>query len=708
MSLALSRDGKYLLALNAGFNPPSISVIDTTSAQVVSRAPVPDAWLGLAFSPAGDRVYVGGGARAAVFEFGFSNNGALTAARTFAVTPEAQGAQDFIGDVAFSPDGRLLYAADLYRDSVLVINPQSGMTIGRYKTRHWPYRILFHPDGKSFFVTHWGDGTLGLYDTATGSLLDSVRIGPHVTDMVWRAGASGGEGQPSWTARLFVAAANTNSIYAIGVGPSNRLTLVENISVSMTPRQPLGMTPSALALSPDGNLLYAACSGANAVAVVDVSAERSIVKGFIPTGWYPTAVRTLGSGALVVLNGRGIGSHPNPKGPQAANAPNAAGGADSNQDLAAHVESGSASLIAPFRDDQLEEWTRTVLANSPYRDEKLDAPAALPAIQHVVYIVKEGRTYDQVLGDMKEGNGDGSLASFSENATPNHHKLAREFALLDNFYVNGDAGADGRNWSTAAIAPDYTEKLWPRYYAKRGALYDFEAGEPANTPPAGYLWTNAAAAGLSIRNFGYFVENKPLAPPGAEQIANVRDPVLAPATNRFYRGFDPDFADVERAKVFIGELAEYEKTGQMPRLVLMRLGNDRAPGLTPSKIAPLSAVADNDYALGLIVEALSKSRFWSSTAIFVVESDAQNGRDHVDSHRSLAFVISPYVKRHSVDSSMYNTTSALRTIELLLRLRPMTHFDAGARPFSALFQATADTASYVAQKPRVALDQRAK
>jgi DNA-binding beta-propeller fold protein YncE len=708
MSTALSRDGKYLLALNAGLNPPSISVIDTASAQVVNRAPVPDAWLGLTFSPAGDRVYVGGGSRAAVFEFSFSN-GALTAARTFAVVPQAQRApQDFIGDVALSPDGRLLYAAELYRDAVLVINPQSGMMIGRYKTGRRPYRILFQPDGKSFFVTHWADGTLGHYDVASGSLLSTVRLGPHPTDMVWRNGASeGAEGESSWTARLFVAAANTNSIYAIGVSASNRLTMVENINIAMTPRQPLGMTPSGLGLSQDGNLLYAACSGANAVAVLDVSAERSIVKGFIPTGWYPTAARALSSGALVVLNGRGNGSHPNLNGAPPANRGNAGESAGPNRELVAHIEASSASWIAPFHDNQLDEWTRTVLANSPYRDEKLDAPSALPPIQHVVYIVKQGRTYDQVLGDVKEGNGDGSLAQFGENVTPNHHKLAREFALLDNFYVNGDVAADGHNWSTAAIAPDYTEKIWPNYYAgRRGGRYDFEGGEPANTPPAGYLWTNAAAAGLSIRNFGYFVENKPSPPPGAEQVAAVRDPVLAPVTNRFYRGFDLDFPDVERAKVFVAELAEHEKSGQMPRLVLMLLGDDRGSGLAPGKIAPLSAEADNDYALGLIVEALSKSRFWSSTAIFVLESDAQNGQDHVDSHRSLAFVISPYVKRHSVDNSMYNTTSALRTIELLLGLRPMTHFDAGARPFSALFQTTPDTSAYTAETPRITLDRR--
>jgi YVTN family beta-propeller protein len=227
MATALSPDGKYLLMLNGGYRPPLVSVIETASASVVASVPVADGWLGLAFAPKGDRVYVGGGSRAAIFEFSFAG-GKLTPARTFAVVPEDQRkAQDFIGDVACSPDGRLLYAADLYRDSVVVVNPQSGMVIERYKTGGRPYRILFHPDGKSFFVSHWADGSLGHYDAASGSLLDTVRIGAHPTDIVWRSGAptEPAEGEPTWVARLFVAAANTNNVYAVAVSSGNQLSV---------------------------------------------------------------------------------------------------------------------------------------------------------------------------------------------------------------------------------------------------------------------------------------------------------------------------------------------------------------------------------------------------------------------------------------------------------------------------------------------------
>jgi len=706
MSTALTPDGKFLLVLNGGYRPPSISVLDAASGEFRSNMPVPDGWLGLAISPRGDRVYVGGGSKGAVYEFTLSS-GTLAAGRTFPLI-EKPTAKDFAGDVAFSPDGRLLYVAVLHQDLVAVINPQSGMVIERFKTGRRPYRILFHPDGKSFFVSHWADGTVGHYDTATGSSLGTIRIGAHPTDMLWREGgpADAEPGERTWTARLFVAAANTNNVYAVSVSPSKELAVVESINIAMTPRQPVGMTPSALGLSPDKKRLFVACSDGNVAAVVDVSGERSRVEGFIPTGWYPTAVRVLPSGTLVVLNSRGLRSYPNPHGPSPVRRPEPVHEGVPNAGYVGRMQTGTASWIEPFTEQQLDAWTQKAVANSPYRDARLDDPNPLPPIQHVLYIVRENRTYDQVLGDMKEGNGDPSLVLFGENITPNAHKLAREFVLLDNFYVNSDVSADGHNWSTAAIAPDYVQKLWPNKYANRRPVYDFEEQDPAGLPPAGYLWTNAVAAGIPMRNYGYMVNNKAGAAPGEEQITGVRDPVLAKVTSRLYRGFDLAYPDVERAKVFLSELAEFEKSGNMPRLMTMRLGNDHTYGTAAGRIAPLSSAADNDLALGMIVEGISKSKFWTSTLICVLEDDAQNGPDHVDSHRSPAFLISSYVKRHTVDSSMYNTTSMLRTIEFLLGLRPMTQFDASARPMTASFLAKPDAAPYTAEKARYSLTEK--
>jgi len=396
MASAITPDGKHMFVLNGGYRPPTISVIDIATASVTQTERVTDAWLGLAVSPRGDRVYVGGGSTAAVFEFAFEN-GKLTATRPFPVLgTQKPGNSDFIGDVALSPDGRLLYAADLYRDQLVVINPQSGIVLSHYKTGRRPYRILFHPDGKSFFVTHWADGSMGQYDAATGSQLGVIRLGAHPTDIVWREGKPADIADPSeapYAGRLFVAAANTNNVYVVGVSAAKELNVVASINVSMTPRQPLGMTPSALAVTPDGRRLYVACSDGNVAAVIDISTERSRVEGFIPSGWYPTAVRVLASNTLVILNGKGLRSFPNAsEGPNPVksvvgihNEPGVRPG------YIGYMQTGTASWIEPFTIEQLDGWTRRAFANSAYRDEKLDEKPVLPPIEHVLYIVKENR-----------------------------------------------------------------------------------------------------------------------------------------------------------------------------------------------------------------------------------------------------------------------------------------------------------------------------
>jgi DNA-binding beta-propeller fold protein YncE len=710
MSAILSKDGKFLLVLNGGYKPPSISVLDTKDGHEVGNANVPDAWLGLALSPNGRTVWVGGGSRASIYEYSLDENGQLKSTNTFELVKQADRTyRDFIGDVAVSPDGHLLYACDLYHDSIVVVNPQSGGIVDRFKTGRRPYRILFNPDGKSFYVTSWADGVMIHHQSSDGAQLQTVRIGAHPTDMVWRDRAAASEQEGSdveWKARIFVSAANTNNVYAVAVSDSGELRMLETINVSTSPLHPMGMTPSALALSPDLSRLYVVCSDANAAAVVDVTEARSHVLGFIPTGWYPTAARALADGRLVVLNGRGSRSYPNPNGPNPSLRPSQVhGGAPA--EYVGRIQTGSASIIPPITGEQLGKYTADVLHNSPYKDELLDSqPAGIPPIEHVLYIVKENRTYDQILGDIGKGESDPSLCLFKENVSPNHHKLAREYVLFDNFYVNGDVSGDGHNWSTSAIANDYVVKLWPNSYAGRRKHYDYEGGEPAALPPAGYLWTSAAARNISMRNYGYWATNMKEPAADGTQIEAVRDPVLAKVTNMKYRSFDLDYPDVKRAQTFLVDLAEFEKTGTMPALMFMRLGNDHTSGTTPGKIAPLSSFADNDYALGMLVEGISKSKFWKSTAIFVLEDDAQNGPDHIDSHRSAAFIISPYTHTGAVNSTMYNTTSMLRTMELILHMRPMTHFDAAARPMLNAFSKDPVLTTYQAEKPGISLDER--
>jgi len=572
MSSALTPDGKYMLVLNTGANATTISVIDLASAKELSRTPVPDAWLGLAITKSGDKVYAGGGARAAVFEFTFAN-GTLTPGRTFPIaTAKDRTPQDFAGDVKLAPDGHLLYVANLYRDTVVVMNPQSGLILSKIKTGRRPYRILFHPSGKTLYISSWADGSIGQYDVNSGERLSNVRVAPHPLDMLWLDGGlpegafAGGEGQPEIKARLFVAAANTNSVYVLGASESGDLTKLEAINLALTPQQPFGSTPSALGLSADKKLVYVACSGVNAVAVVDITGARNLIKEFVSTGAYPAAVTGLPDGRIAVLNGHG----------------------------------NSVQLIDAPDDAKLASYTDQVMANFPYRDEMLEAPAppdgnpvhAGGPIKHVIYVVR-----------------------------------------------GGDSGAP-----TAGIENDYLARVGS------GFAPDNSAPDPANVPPAGYIWNAASQAGIKVRNYGFQVHNLAMPNADGEQIDRVYDPSLTAFTDMEYRGPDPAYPDTDRAKEFATELAEYEQTGEMPQLLLVRIGID-------------------DEALKIIGEAVSRSKFRSETALFVADAGTASAR---------FFGRAGY-------SATGSPVSALRTIEIILGLHPMTVFDAAAKPMFDAF-----------------------
>ena len=723
MASALSPNKKFLAVLHGGYNPPTIVMLDPATLKQIAKVELPDAWLGLSFSPNGRSLYVGGGARAMVYALDVAEDGKLTRAGDWKLTEATPTHEDFTGDVQISPDGRLLYIAMLHRNTIAVINPQSGRVIERFATGRRPYRILIHPDNQSFFVSAMADASVYHHKASDGQILQRVRVGATPMDMVWRGAKTRLEedeekGPQPWAARLFVASSNSNSVHVLAVAESKDVRLVETINVSLTPMQPLGSTPSALALSPDERHLFVVCSDLNAVAAVDVEGKRSLVQGFIPSGWYPIAARVMADERLLIFNGRGARSFANKingPNPLTRPAPLHLGGAPVA--YVGRLQRGSISVIEGLDAPRLAALTATVKQNSPYRDTQVsDNPLSSPvipaqvgqrstAIEHVIYIVKENRTYDQVLGSLGKGNGDPSLTLFGRDVAPNHHKLAEEFVLLDNFYVNADVSADGHNWSTAAIAPAYVQRMWPNSYAGRRKHYDYEGGEAAANAPAGRIWNNALAAGLKVRNYGWWAENLKQ-PEAGRQIAKVRDPQLAPHTAMQFRGFDLDYLDIERAKVFLAELRQFEENGNFPNFITLRIGNDHTSGLSANKLSPKAQVADNDHALGMIVEGLSKSKFWAKTAIFVVEDDAQNGADHVDSHRSPAYVISPYTRRGTIDSTMYNTTSMLRTMELLLGLRPMTVYDASSTPMTRAFAATAKSGPYAALVPQQRLDER--
>jgi DNA-binding beta-propeller fold protein YncE len=725
MASALSPDRKFLAVLHGGYNLPSVVILDPATLQAISKVDLEDAWLGLAFAPDGKSLYVGGGSRAVVHALELSPTGQLTRRASWKLTEAEPLHQDFTGDVALSPDGRLIYAAMLHRNIIAVINPQSGRVIERFATGQRPYRILFHPDNQSFFVSAMGEAAVVHHRALDGRILEKVRVGQIPMDMVWRGAKTvldeeDEDDKPApWAARLFVTSSNTNSVHVIGVTEAKSLSVVETINLSLTPLMPLGATPSALALSPDESKLFVVCSDLNAVAAVDVAGKRSRVAGFIPAGWYPIAARAMAEDRLLIFNGRGsrsFANHINGPNPLLRSAPQHLGGAPVA--YVGRLQRGSISVVEGLDPQRLAAYTITVRRNSPYRDELREAnpvasevvPAAVgqrsPRIEHVIYVVKENRTYDQMLGDLAKGNGDPSLVLFDGNVTPNHRKLAEEFVLFDNFYVNADVSADGHNWSSAAIAPAYVQRMWPNSCAGRRKHYDYEGGEVAANAPAGRIWNNALAAGLRVRNYGWWCENLPQPTPEGIHIARVRDPQLAPHTAMKYRAYDLLYKDVDRVAAFITELKEFEAKGEFPQFITLRLGNDHTSGLLANRLSPKAQVADNDWALGQLVEAVSRSKFWAKTAIFVLEDDAQNGADHVDSHRSPAYVISPYTRRGVVDSTFYNTTSMLRTMELLLGLRGMTVYDTAATPMTRAFSNTPKLDPYTAVKPAQDLEEK--
>jgi hypothetical protein len=450
---------------------------------------------------------------------------------------------------------------------------------------------------------------------------------------------------------------------------------------------------------------------------VDVAAPgKSQVKGFIPTGWYPTAVAVAPDGkALLVGVGKGNQTKANPIDKSSKNDKTIPDYRRLPFPYIGTTLSGALSIVDVPDDKQLAKYTATVYRNCPYSDTLLTASphpdkTVIPnkigepsPIKYIIYIIKENRTYDQVFGDIKEGNGDPSLVMFGEKVTPNHHKLAREFVLLDNLYCNGQVSRDGHPWSTMAYNTDYIARDWHLTYSGRKGVDDDEKGHLANGP-SGYLWDACNRAGLSYRSYGEY--GKQVSTGDGASMMDASVPGLVGHICPDYgitRAKGKHLRDTENIDVFLKEYREFEKADKMPRFIIMSLGEDHTTGTTPGTYTPQACVASNDVALGRLVEAVSHSKYWKETAIFVIEDDAQNGPDHVDAHRTVGLVISPYTKRRCVDSTQYSTVSMIRSIELILALSPLSQYDAAARPMYASFTDKADLTPYAHEAARIDL-----
>ncbi|MFM7151303.1 MAG: bifunctional YncE family protein/alkaline phosphatase family protein, partial [Gemmataceae bacterium] len=705
VNIAVHPSGDYLAVLHAGFGPHETVIVSLAEGKekITCRVPVEATFNGLAWSPDGKTLLVSGGEFELVHVYSFAD-GLLSGSRKIQLASKEE--RYVVGGLCLLGKDSLATAGS-FGDAVSIVplaDPANVRRI-RLKPKTYPHACLGTADGKRLYVSLWGASAVAVIEPDR----DEPVIGTWATALHPSELTLSPDGKT-----LYVACANSTQVSVLDTTTGKTL---ETIHCGLYPGSPNGNTPSSLCLTPDGEVLIVANSDSNNLSLFNVS-ERGVSRplGFIPVGWYPTSVRYVPSSRrIVVANGKGMTSRPNPQGP----GPLTPSKLLTLSQYIGGLLQGSLSLIPMPTPDAMARHTKQAYACSPLRkgneprDEgwtegnpvprKLGDPSP---IKHCIYVIKENRTYDQIFGDIPQGNGDANLCLFPEKVTPNHHRLAREFVLLDNFYVEGEVSADGHEWSMGAYATDFVEKVWPLSYrgspTKKMNFYPAEGElDPISRPAGGYLWDRAREAGVSYRSYGEWIANGAKKPDGTFEDGKPRVAALQGHFDPQFRSYDLDYPDVKRAERFLEELKRFEVEGTFPALTILRLPNDHTWGTRVGKPTPTALVADNDYALGMVVEGVSKSRFWKDTAIFVLEDDAQNGPDHVDAHRSLALVVSPYTRRKSIDSTMYSTSSMLRTMELILGLKPMSQFDAAARPMYRCFTDRPDFTPYQHVKPDV-------
>jgi len=712
LGLVLAPDGATIAVVTgSNFAPRALHIIDVQSKKLVQTEPLKDSFAGVAFSKNGETIYVGGGESHEV-KILRKANGAFTADASIAIPESAPSG------LALSSDDATLVVALNKKHAAAIIDTRTK-AVQMVEVGNYPYTAAISADGRKAYVTNWagrrpksGDtadetfrivldprtgipssGTVSVIDIAQRRVLSEIEVGLHPSGLALHSGSD----------RLYVANANSDSVTVID---TKRDRIAGTINVRPFRKAPLGSSPNALTVTRDGRTLYVANAANNAVAVVD--AGKREVRGLIPTGWYPTAVG-LGSDEkrLFVASGYGFGSIAPTQGGKSGR---------SYRDRA-----GVVSFVDVPSATQLAAWTKDVLRNnnagaewttkpaSPQHPVPMSAGQASP-IKHVFYVIKENRTYDQVFGDLKQANGDASLVQFGRDVTPNHHALVEQFVILDNFYAPGDQSALGHRWCTQGYASDWLHKYGNGRNDTNPMLY----------APSDFLWDNAKAHSVSVRSYGER-GTVTFSPPNVSWTDVYTDwknktnkigiaaktPVLGlrDIYSARYPGFQMAIPDQVRVDRFLEDFREFEKNGNLPRLTVLLLPTDHTNGTAPGFPTPRAMVADNDLALGRLVEAISKSRYWKDSVIFVVEDDAQNGVDHVDGHRTIGMVIGPWVKRKAIDSTFYTTIHMFRTIEQILGLPPANQFDLAAEPMFTVFATQPESTPYTALPNQIPLDE---
>jgi YVTN family beta-propeller protein len=767
-ALALSPDGRLLAV--AG-KTSELILLDPATGQILQRvglpsedlkgtlpeAPSPNvlepdtkgqlSYAGLVFSPDGRRLYLSN-VDGSIKAFAVGLDGAVRPSHTIplplAGAPRRK--EEIPAGLALSPDGRKLYVCGNLSNRLLEIDPETGLVVRAFDIGVAPFDVILA--GDKAYVSNWGGRRPGPGDLTgpagrgTEVRVDAARriasegsvsviglaVGAPVRDIPAGFHASALAVSPDGR---YVVCANA-AADTLTVIDTRTDAVVETIWAKASPADLFGASPNALAFSPDGKTLYVGNGTQNAVAVIRFSPAKrnSKLLGLIPAGWFPGAIlfdaRRAG---LIVANIKGHAMEPKPD--------EATGGTGFNS----HQYHGSVSLIPIPKPRELKRLTAAVydgyhrerIARALRKPRRSEPPRPVPervgepsVFKHVVYVIKENRTYDQVLGDVPAGNGDPKLVLFGERVTPNQHKMVREFALLDNTYCSGILSADGHQWSTTAFGTDYLEKSfagWPRSYPDGMGADEVDALAYA---PSGFIWDNALRHGISIWNFGEFTIHacgwKDPARKGDPEWEDYWDEFLhgrgevvigsvpgietiGPFSPKDTVGWNMAVPDVWRARYITDRIAAWDREGWMPQLILICLPDDHTSGTREGSPTPAACAADNDLAFGRIVEAFSHSRFWKETVILGIEDDPQNGFDHVSGYRTTAYCVSPYTKRGAVVRTQYNTTSLLRTIEQILGLPPMNQLDATATPMFDCFTETPDFRPFEAVPNVVPLDE---
>ena len=765
--LALSPDGRRLVVSG---KTAELLVLDPVGGTVLQRVPFPDekvneprpdvvspnilkpdkdglvSFTGLVFSADGRRIFLSN-VNGSVKVFAVAADGTVSPSHSLPLPhADAPRRKDEIpAGLALSADGAKLYVCGNLSNMLLEIEAATGRVIRRFDVGVAPYDVVL--TGDKAYVSNWGGRRPGPGDlTGPAGRGTVVRVDPvrhiasegSVSVIDLKAGKGAAEILTGLHASALALSPDRRYLVCANAGSDNLSVIdtrtdkvVETVWVKAKPSDIFGASPNALAFDKKGKTLYVANGTQNAVAVIgfDPGDRESKLTGLIPVGWFP--------GALAFDAVRGVLAVANIKGhavvPKKDN--------DGKTGFNSHQYNGSVSLVPLPKKRDLPKLSETVMRNlrreaivasklpprpgQPARPvpERIGEPSP---IKHVVYVIKENRTYDQVFGDIKEGNGDPALCIFGDHVTPNQHKLVREFVLLDNTYCSGILSADGHQWSTTAFSTDYMEKSFAGFPRSYPDGMGEDEDDALAYSPGGFLWDNAIKHGKTLRDYGEFAapavkwrdakrKGSPKFLDCFRQWKGETDDVLfssypmvaslKPHMPTNYVGWGMEVPDQYRADFFIRELKAAEEKGEWPSLILICLPNDHTSGTSKGSPTPASCVADNDLAFGRIVEAISKSRFWPETAIFGIEDDPQAGWDHVSGYRTTAYCISPYAKRGAVVSTQYNTTSLIRTMEQILGLPPMNQFDASATPMSECFTDRPDFTPFTAVPNQIPLDQ---